>query len=255
MTPTLLSVVIPTFNDRARTVKNVHLLKVFLSRWGEAHEIVLVDDGSSEGDVVDPAELPMGTKLVRLAENCGKGAAIRAGMAEARGACRVFTDADLPFDLEALPRIHELVVHKGFNIVVGDRTLTAAGARSYRSAMRRLSSRAFSLFISLFVIGGSFDFQCGLKGFSGPLADRLFPLMRTRRFAFDVEIYYLLLKANIVIKKIPVRLKDNPESTVSPLRDGLQMVVEVCRLVRAYYHGQYDVSQIRDLENENYWKA
>ncbi len=248
----MLSVVVPTYNHRALTLESMGVLDAFLARRSPDAEVVLVDDGSPPAQRVLPGELPRRVVLVQLERNRGKGQAVRAGMARARGACRLFTDVDLPYDLEAIPYARDLVA-RGFHAVFGDRTLRASSAQVRVSALRRLTSRAFSKLVSLLVVSGVPDTQCGFKAFSGVLAEAVFPLLTIDRFAFDVELYYVLLKHDVLIKRVPVRLRNAMESTVTPALDGVEMSLALARLPVNHRLGRYASPALEALVAERYW--
>ena len=136
-----ISLVIPVHNGAEFVSQSVTEARQFLDRICPAHEIVVVDDGSTDGtsDVLE-AFVDQRFSLVRLAENIGKYGALKAGMAAATGRCRVFTDADLPYDLEALPYIADLVNGKGFD-KYPDKVLNRHGLHRFR---RPLCGIAFS---------------------------------------------------------------------------------------------------------------
>jgi dolichyl-phosphate beta-glucosyltransferase len=93
-----LSIVLPVYNGASFVASSVASLAEFLSRQRFSWEIVLVDDGSTDGTA---SLVPGGSRVtvVRLPVNRGKFAAVKAGMAAATGRCRIFTDADVPYDL------------------------------------------------------------------------------------------------------------------------------------------------------------
>jgi len=90
--------------------------------------------------------------------------------------------------------------------------------------VRRLGSHIYSFIVGRFVAGGWFDTQCGMKGFSAEVAEDLFAVGRIRRFAFDVELFYIALKRNYDIKRLPVRLRCQEGSSVRVIREGIAMV-------------------------------
>ena len=94
--PLELSLVIPAFNQRARTAKSAQdALRWLSDRFPERSELILVDDGSRSEETLTTADISPDVVLVRHARNLGKGGAIRSGVARARGAYVVFTDSDL----------------------------------------------------------------------------------------------------------------------------------------------------------------
>jgi dolichyl-phosphate beta-glucosyltransferase len=246
-----VSIVLPVYNGASFVEKNVETLALFLARQPGTWEIVVVDDGSTDG-TDRRVRASENVRVVRLPENLGKFAALKAGMAASRGQCRIFTDADLPYDLEAIPHVAALVNGRGFHLVVGDRTLSGSvyGHRSTRA----VSSRAFSLFVRLLVTGGLFDTQCGLKGFRGDVADALFPLLTIRGFAGDVELLYIALKYNLEIRRIPVRLHRAEETTVRFGTDVPAMLRDIARLRGRWASGRYASNALEALAAQDYWQ-
>lgn len=223
MSNDLLSIITPTFNNRKLTLENCFKLDKHLSGLGLPYEMILVDDGSQKEERVRQVELPSACKLIQLDKNMGKGFAVRKGMLAASGACCIYTDIDLPYDLSAIKHSYNLVVKQGFDFVTGDRTLHHSRFEIKQTLLRRITSCIFSKFVTLFVISGIIDSQCGFKVFSGHLANNLFPLLTINRFSFDVEIFYLLLKYNISIKRIPVKLCNTDASTINVLKHAFEM--------------------------------
>ena len=175
-----VSVVIPVHNGAGFVTESIRDARRFLENRYPEYEIVIVDDGSTDGTAAALGPLLDGrVHLIVLPENLGKFAALRAGMAMATGRCRVFTDADLPYDLEAVPYIVNLISGRAFDIVVGDRALPESVSLTDSRIARKLSSRVFSYCVRMLVTGGLFDSQCGIKGFRDEVADALFPLSRS----------------------------------------------------------------------------
>src|SRR5438552_2184080 len=104
MPPPRVTIVVPVYNEAPRLAANLHVLLGFLTERGLDAEVICVDDGSTDGSrqVLDrlAASEPR-LRLLSLSQNRGKGAAVRAGMLEARGQHALFMDADLSTGLEA----------------------------------------------------------------------------------------------------------------------------------------------------------
>jgi dolichyl-phosphate beta-glucosyltransferase len=187
--------------------------------------VLIVDDGG--GDFDDRQMLDgWPIQLLRLKTNRGKGAAVRAGMLAARGKVRIFTDADLPYDLRLFHAIAEDILGRGFHVVVGDRTLPDSSYALDVGWKRRLASSVYSSLVGGLVTKGFYDTQCGLKGFRGDVAEALFNISRVDRFAFDVELICLSLQHQLKINRLPVRLRNNETSSIRLLRDSTQMLVD-----------------------------
>jgi glycosyltransferase involved in cell wall biosynthesis len=249
-----VSLVIPVHNGANFVAESVAEARHFLDRKCPAYEIVIVDDGSADGTqgALEPL-LDNRVKLVRLPENTGKFGALKAGMTVATGDCRVFTDADLPYDLEAVPYIAGLVNGRGYDIVVGDRTLPESVSLSNSRVARKLSSRIFSYCVRMLVTGGLFDSQCGIKGFRSEVADALFPLVTDDSFSGDVELLYIALKHNLSIRRIPVRLQRASASTVRLRFHSLPMLGRILKLRHNWNTGRYDSEILSRIASQAYW--
>ena len=254
MTQPDLSLVIPVYNGAAFLDASLDRLRAFVERCGLDSEIVVVDDGSTDGTAEILASDPSRrVTTLRLDANRGKYAALKTGMAAARGACRVFTDADLPYDLRAVPYLCELISRQAYHIAVGDRTLAESDLAVERPTVRKLSSRVFSFAVRMLVTGELFDTQVGLKAFRGDVADALFPLITDDGFAGDVELLYVALKYNLAIRRVPVRLLETGPTTVSLAAHTLPMLGRIAGLRRGWTSGRYESPRLRALASQRYW--
>lgn len=242
------------YNGEAYLADSLRRLDAFVASQNAPVEIVVVDDGSTDAtaEQLASSDRPEVT-TVRHPTNRGKFAALKTGMAAARGFCRAFTDADLPYDLEALPYMSDLVTSRGFHLAVGDRTLTDSEHRTDRPPLRGLGSRVFSFSVRMLVTGELFDTQVGLKAFRGDVADELFPMVSDDGFAGDVELLYIALKYNLAIRRIPVRLLRSGRSTVSLLGDSVPMLVRIAGLRRRWASGEYESPALRAIADQRYW--
>lgn len=203
-------------------------------------EVILVDDGSKDNGATKLVAKNFNCLFLSSAQNKGKGNAVRLGMRHASGDIRIFTDADIPFESDAILRIIDYIVNKEFDLVIGDRGLPNSHYFDRISSKRRFGSAAFTFFVGRFVTTGFSDTQCGLKGFSAKVADDLFRVGLLNGFTFDVELLYISLKRNFDIKKIPVSLRSQDGSSVSVLKHGFKMVMDLFRIKWNHFRGKYN---------------
>jgi Glycosyltransferases involved in cell wall biogenesis len=227
-----LSVIVPAYNASGFIERSTRELVDALERLGErlgvSWEVIVVDDGSDDATSDAVIKHPQ-VFATRLARNAGKGAAVRAGMLAASGEVRIFTDADLPYGTASFPYVLDYIQRRGFHAVIGDRVLPGS-EYGHATILRRLVSAVASFLFRTLVTGGMYDTQCGFKALRGDVADALFPLLTIDRFAFDVEIIYLLLKYNLDIKRIPVRQRCESPSTVHVVRDTARAIADILKL-------------------------
>lgn len=250
----LISLVIPVYNGASFLSNSLDRVLGFLDAVDLGTEVIVVDDGSTDAtpEVVESRSDDR-IRGIRHAKNRGKFAALKTGMTAARGRCRVFTDADLPYDLEAIPAMTELLTDGGFHIVVGDRTLAESELGVDQPRLRRLGTRLFSFSVRMLVTGELFDTQVGLKAFRGDVASVLFPLITDDGFAGDVELLYIALKYNLAIRRIPVRLLRIGPTTVSLGGHSLPMLLRISGLRRRWAAGRYDSEAMRTISRQCYW--
>lgn len=211
------SLVVPLFNEAQR----VDILLETLEPWcGEpGREVVLVDDGSTDDtaariEAFAAAHTDLPVRLLRLSPREGKGGAVRAGLLGARGACAVFTDADVPYGLEGVDRVFE-AVEAGAPLAVGARDLPESDGTS-APPLRRLTSSVFRTWTRLAAeVGGVRDTQCGVKGFRRDVIPDLFGELSQRGFAFDVEVLALAALRGLSCAQVPVTLRAHYGSKVS----------------------------------------
>jgi glycosyltransferase involved in cell wall biosynthesis len=223
-----VSVVVPASNEARRLGPSLDTLAADPSLRRRRTEVIVVDDGSHDTTAVVAVEhlvdLPRG-RLLRLPWHLGKGAAVRFGVASARGDVVVFMDADLATDLAALPRLFDELERA--DVVVGSRRAPGAVVEGVTYA-RALMHDAFSSQASRMHLGVS-DPQCGFKGFSAQAAATLFPLSRVDGFGFDIEILLLARRLGLRVVEVPVHWHAVAGSKVRPLLDPLTMTVDVMR--------------------------
>lgn len=141
-----VSLVVPAFNEAENLAEAVAEAGAALARIDPAWEVVVVDDGSADatGAVADrlAREAPGHVRVVHHAANRGKGAALKTGLGAARAPVVAFTDADLPFDMEALGRAYDRLVETDADLVAGYRT-----NRERYSLKRRIYSGSYNALV------------------------------------------------------------------------------------------------------------
>lgn len=244
--PREVSVVVPAYNSAGFIRDTVDELLAYFERTGLDGEVIVSDDGSDDGtwEVVPRHER---VRVVRLPRNHGKGAALRAGMLDAVGRFRVFTDADLPYGTAPIGFAIGYIRDRRFHAVMGDRTMP--GSRyAHAGPLRRAVSWFASLTFRTLITGGIPDTQCGFKAFRGDVAHELFRLAAVRGFAIDVELIYLMLKYRLEIKRIPVRLERNAPSSVRVLRDSLRASADIAAMRTRWARGGYASPELERIQ-------
>lgn len=227
-----LSIVIPAYNEELRLADSLAQVCEFCqARFGEPgsrYEILVVDDGSRDDTVVVALGFAdFGVRVISLGVNRGKGAAVKQGVLESHGGLVLITDADLSTPIAEFERLRPHLADGA--LVFGSRA--AAGARLTRRQPfhRELMGKTFNKLIRLAGVRGVTDTQCGFKLLDGAVARRLFRLIGTPGFAFDVELAWLAHRLGYPIVEVGVIWENSPSSRVDVLWDPPRMLLEVAR--------------------------
>src|SRR3989441_11352005 len=228
MTPEI-SMVIPALNEALRLPTPLDRVPRLLSTAGLSAGVTVVDEGSPDAtaDIVrQHARRWPQLKLVVAERNAGKGAAVRLGMAAARGRYRVFSDADLSVPIDDLEKLLR-PLHAGAGVAIASRGLRDSQVELHQPWYRESMGKIFNRLVRIFVLGGVHDPQCGFKAFTAEVADRVFPVLQTRGFGFDVEVLYRAQQAGYQIVEVPTRWINSPQSRVHPIRHSTMMFLEL----------------------------
>jgi len=151
-----VSVVIPAYNEAAHVAEQVRAVREVMARTGWTFEVIVVDDGSTDGTAEKAAEVA-DVRVLRRKRNRGYGAALKLGISKARYDWILITDADGTYPVEAIP---ELLAHStDHDMVVGART----GA-SVQIPLIRRPPKAFLRLLASYLAGQSLpDINSGLR--------------------------------------------------------------------------------------------
>jgi dolichyl-phosphate beta-glucosyltransferase len=238
-TDTFVSLVIPVYNGQHMIVKTLNQVLDYFLRQDYSFEIIVVDDGSTDNTAEILATFGRNILVLRNEINRGKGFAVRRGVLAAHGKYVFFTDADLPFSLDPIPKFIDYLDRKEFDLVIGSRSQRECEDMAKPSLVRRVASAVFTAFVSTIVVTGVTDTQCGFKGFKKDSSQFLFSRSRIDGFAFDVEVIYLAFKANMDIKRLPVSLKNCDRTSVKLFADSVRMGLDVLRIKLNHMRGLY----------------
>lgn len=234
----MLSIVIPCYNEEKRLPGTL----AEVDRWAKANrievEVVVADDGSTDGTlrVARDLGLELPVKVVSLQRNTGKGAALKAGVEIAQGEQVLLMDADLCVPLDDYFLL-EKAISGGVEAAIGSRYAPGAVITTHQPFLRRLGGRVFNLLVSLLVLPGFRDTQCGFKLFWGYSAKRVFRDVRSEGFEVDVEVIQRALLLGMRVREVGVHWAHVGESKVRIWRDSVRMARRIMVLKRALRKG------------------
>ncbi len=230
-----VSLVIPAYNEQERLPPYLDAIREHFDHdLAGSYEVIVVDDGSSDGLADDltrrAGEFPQ-LRVIRHEQNRGKGAAVRSGVMEAQGRFVLFADADGATPIEEESRLRA-ELRSGADIAIGSRRVLDAGVERNRSPLRNLVGKSFAG-LARWLLGLSIrDTQCGFKMFRREVAAHLFPQLREAGYYFDLELLILADRGGYRVKEVPINWADQPGSRMSLVRELGRMFGAFRRLRR-----------------------
>ena len=224
-----ISVVIPAYNEAERLGSTLERTVDYLSRRGLSYEVLVVDDGSRDRTVeVAEGFAGRGVRVIRHAQNRGKGAAIKTGVLASRGAEVLLSDADASTPIEELEKLQRWLPEAP--VVLGSRAVAGADVRRHQPFYRELMGKTFNRIIRLAGVHGLNDTQCGFKLLEGNAAREIAAGLTIEGFAYDVELVWLARRHGYKVVEVGVVWVDSPDSRVDPIRSSLSMLRDVVRM-------------------------
>jgi len=225
-----LSVVVPVRNGADRLPAHLDVLRRYVCAQARPTELVLVDDHSEPGAARLLADfagtLPSTTLLT------------------ARGARRVFTDADLAYPVAEIDAmVREL--DGGADVAIACRVLPESRYLMSPSFFhylytRHVMSRLFNRVVRIALLPGILDTQAGLKAFTARAAQLIFPRLTVAGFGFDVELLYIARKHGLEVRQAAVQYRyDDEPSTVRFAADAAAMLRDLARIRWNDWRGRY----------------
>ncbi len=228
----MLSVIVPAYNEEQRLPATLKRMREYLDGRDEPYELLVVDDGSSDSTLSMARSIAEGwpqMQVLALAENTGKGAAVRLGMLTAKGDHRVFSDADLSTPIEEMESLRARL-HGQCAVAIASRALPGSRIAVHQPGRREVMGRTYNRLLQIAALKGLHDTQCGFKAFTAEAAIACFEPLRTLRFGFDAEVLLRARRLGWTVAEVPVRWEHKEDSRVSAVRDSVGTLYDLLRL-------------------------
>lgn len=225
-----LSWIIPCYNEAHRIEKTLREVDAYLGRKNFEYEIIAVNNNSKDDTRAVLQRLTQEISRLRILEAAvpGKGSAVRAGMLEAQGEIRLFSDADNSvaphyFDLM------EPLFDRGCDVVISSRDpkdAKGAGRDVEEPWYREILGNTGNLVIQVFGVWGIWDTQNGFKACTAPAAEKIFSRLTVMGWGFDIEMLALARRYKYQIGIIPVKWKFMTDSKLT-LKAYIEVFLDV----------------------------
>jgi glycosyltransferase involved in cell wall biosynthesis len=218
---TKVSLMLPAFNESGDIARTVRQLYLSLENSPYEIEIIIVDDGSTDGTraVAEKLNLPK-LKVVGYNTNRGKGNALRQGLEIVTGEFTVFVDSDSDIDSSNL--VEYIDALRNADVAVASKRHKFSSVS--QPMARKVMSIGFNAIARLLTGVTVSDTQCGLKAFRTPSLKKIMRLMLVKKYAFDVELLAIAALYDMRVTELPVKLNLQAQF---PARHILRMTIDV----------------------------
>jgi dolichyl-phosphate beta-glucosyltransferase len=231
-----ISIVFPALNEAHKIGKDLESAAVFFSKSQLEGEVIVVDDGSTDGTAKEAGRVSlsqtMERKVIRLEKNRGKGYAVKTGVLATKGKIILVADSGNCIPLtDALPSMKKIQAGE-LDVALASRRLKETEIMENRPLKRRLLSWLFHK-AAVWVAGlprWITDSQCGFKLYRGDLGRQLFSKLKTEGFMFELEILLRAQALGCRITEFPVHWTCDLDTRMSPASDAFGVWKELLRV-------------------------
>lgn len=232
-----VTVVIPAYNASDVVSDTLTAVRDYLQRADLPHEIIVVDDGSTDQTASLVREHPGDIKLLSNGRNRGKGFTVRHGMLEGKCDWVLFMDVDNSTTIDHLDRFAPHAADA--DVLIASRRLPDSNIVRAQPKFRQMLGKTFPYFARVIALPGIRDTQCGFKVFRREAAADAFSLQESEGFCFDVEVLLIAKRLGYRIREVAIDWDNPPSSTVRVSLDPIKMLIDLFRIAWRHRPSRY----------------
>ena len=219
----LVSIIIPTFNEELTIGNLIDRLMVTSKKIGIEHEIIVIDDCSK--DLSIEIAQSRGVKVYSLKDHMGKGYALRAGFAKAKGEIIATIDSDGSHRPEELPLLLNPVLKNQADLVIGSRFSTENPGPGKR--FNAAGVRIFNLLVKILTAAAVSDSQSGYRVMKSKVLRNLH--LRSEEYEIESEMLVKIARQRFRIKEVPISFEQRTygKSRLDPITDGFKILLSI----------------------------
>lgn len=230
-----LSIIIPAYNEEKRIGSTLENYVSFFNKNLEDYEIIIILNGCVDNtlEIVNKiAKKNKALKVLEFKEKIGKGGAIKQGFKLAKGDLIGFVDADSSTSPEEFLKLYNNI--SDYDGVIASRWMKGSVISKKQPFLRIIFGRVFNFIVNVLFGFHYKDTQCGAKLFKKEAVEKIIDNIGLTKWAFDIDVLYLMKRNKFRIIEFPTVWGDSPESKLKLGKAAKQMALSVVRL-RLYY--------------------
>ena len=225
-----LSIIIPVYNEKNTILEILRKVESAQSP-GIEQEIILVDDGSSDGSREVLKTLEQKYRVIYHARNMGKGMALRTGFGAAQGDVVLVQDADLEYNPENYPNLLRPILDGEAEVVYGSRFLN----KKFRHVffLSHLANKFLTWFSNVLTGLDLTDMWTGYKVFKKEAIKEILPELTAQRFEIEPELTALISRKKYRLREVPLvfagQNRTMEEGKKITWKDGLRSIWQMIK--------------------------
>jgi glycosyltransferase AglD len=226
-----VSVVLPAYNEAKQLETAVTEVSQALKKADYTYEIVIAEDGSTDGTAELSEQLTQKytfVKHVHREKRLGRGTALNNAFQHCGGEVLVYMDLDLATDLKSLKPLVDAIIVEGYDVSTGSRMLPESKVE--RTIRRSISSKSYNFLVRHMLNSKVTDHQCGFKAFDKKAILVLLGEVGATHWFWDTEILVRAQCHGFRVKEIPVEWTSGKGTKVNLAKDSWNMFWQVTQL-------------------------
>jgi hypothetical protein len=229
--PVEISVVFPAYNEADALETAVEKVTRALNEFTRSYEIIIAEDGSTDGTDKVAAILSERYSFVKHLhgeKRLGRGTALKNAFKKSNGKTLIYMDVDLAIDVGQIKFLVRAIEEEGYDFAIGSRMLSESKVE--RSRTRQIASKSYNFLVRAMLGSKVKDQQCGFKAFRREALMQLLDEVTARHWFWDTELLVRAFRKGYTIKEVPVEWKSGRETKVRLFKDSFSMAGQVIKL-------------------------